>query len=152
MYSCIILGYFAASCCLFTLFQVCFNVELGEEVDQGDDVDACHDDGEGFTTVTQAWHSVLTCQHSCLDTRPQSIFTGLCRVQSGCGAVVGTLCRDLHGNLVAHEQICVAPDPADEELCKLKLRQSTFEADGNRNAQCLNRKVCVLEGRPGMIC
>jgi hypothetical protein len=29
-------------------------------------------------------------------------------------------------------------------LCKLKLCQSAFEPHGDRDTQCLDRKVCVL--------
>ena len=48
-------------------------------------------------------------------------------------------------NSIAHEEICIAPDPTDEELRKLKLGQGSFEAHRNRDTKCLESEVCVLE-------
>jgi hypothetical protein len=41
------------------LFHVCLDVKLRKEIDQGDNIDACDDNGEGFPTVTQAGDCTL---------------------------------------------------------------------------------------------
>lgn len=76
----------------------------------------------------------------------------LARLQCRHRSIVDTLCSDIQWNLITHEQVCVPPDPADEELCKLKLCQGAFETHRDINTECLNRKVRVLQEGTVMIC